>query len=382
MPWWAWLLIALALAALLWLLFALFNNDADEAVDPALVPAVSPAAGAANASPVMSPSLAAGAADASPAASASPMSAGSPSPAATATAGSGATITDPAALILIPVAERPALVGRPVLIESVPVRSVPGDRTFLVGQDQDQPLLVVLDETQSAGPTEGQVNVNPGQTVSIVGQIQALPSMEEARQQWDLNDETLSQIKDDQLYVLAKQVKVADKAAGASPSSGNAAASPSPTVGAMNASPAASSSPTAGAASASPAASPSGAGMGEPITDLLLIVDASDQPALVGKQVQSEGVKVQSVVGDKTFWVGPSTDQQLFVVLEEDPSAGPTEGQLDINPGQTVTLTGEVRQLPPMDEARAQWSLSDANSAQLANQQVYLYAKRANIIGQ
>ncbi len=93
-------------------------------------------------------------------------------------------------------------------------------------------------------------------------------------------------------------------------------------------------------------------------------------------------MQVQSVVGDQAFWVGPSQDQQLFVVLEEDPSAGATEGQVDVNAGQMVSIMGEIRELPSMEEARAQWGLSEANTAQLANQQVYLHAEQVEIAGQ
>jgi hypothetical protein len=370
MPWWAWLLIALAVAALLWLLFALFNNDADEAVDPALVPVDSPAAGAT----IGSPSPAAGATNASPAAIASPTPDASPSAATTATLATGDTITDPA-LILIPVAERPALVGRPVLIETVPVQSVPGDRTFLVGPDQDQPLLVVLDETQSAGQTEGQVDVNPGQTVSIVGQIQALPDMEEARQQWNLDDETLSQIEDDQVYVLATQVAIVDQAAGASPA-----------ATATSASSEASASPTAGATGASPAASPSPAAVGggtEPLADVLVIIDTPDQTTLVGREVALQTVQVQRVTGDVTFWVGPSDDpeQQVLVVLDESSTSNDqTEGRYDVTPGQTINLYGEVRAFPGVEALQEEFNLTADDLQDWSDEQIYLFAERLEIV--
>lgn len=121
---------------------------------------------------------------------------------------------------------------------------------------------------------------------------------------------------------------------------------------------------------------------GVPLTDLLIIIDAPDRASMVGKQVQLANVTVQSVVGDKTFWVGPTTDKQLFVVLEEDPSAGAVEGQVDVNAGQTVTITGEVRKLPSMEEARSQWGLSETNSAQLEQQQIYVHAQQVKIAGQ
>ena len=145
--------------------------------------------------------------------------------------------------------------------------------------------------------------------------------------------------------------------------------------------PAVTAAPAGEQAGAAPAGEQAGAAAA-PITDMLIIVDTPDKASLVGKRVQFTNVTVQSVVGDKTFWIGPSKDQQLFVVLEEDPSAGATEGQVDVNAGQTVTITGEIRKLPSMEEARSQWGLSEANTAELENQQVYLHAQQVQISGQ
>ena len=118
-----------------------------------------------------------------------------------------------------------------------------------------------------------------------------------------------------------------------------------------------------------------------PLTDLSSIAGASDKLSLAGRKAQFTNVTVQSVVGDKTFWIGPSKDKQLFVVLNEQPSPNKTvEGQVNVNPGQTVTVTGVIKKLPSMAEARKQWQLSDANSTTLANQQIYLAADHVDIV--
>jgi hypothetical protein len=86
------------------------------------------------------------------------------------------------------------------------------------------------------------------------------------------------------------------------------------------------------------------------------------------------------VVGDRTFWVGPSEDQQLFVVLDEEPSpTSPTEGQVDVNPGQRVSITGVVQEVPPMDEARESFELDEDNTARLAEERVYLAAEQVEV---
>lgn len=125
---------------------------------------------------------------------------------------------------------------------------------------------------------------------------------------------------------------------------------------------------------------------GGPITDLTTIFEEQDKATLAGRQVDLQGqtaAQVQSVVGDTTFWVGPSSDQQVFVVLsEEQDAAGAAgvEGRVDVNEGQTVRLTGQVQQLPSIEEARQQWGLSEANAAQLENQEIYISAEQVEIV--
>jgi hypothetical protein len=125
------------------------------------------------------------------------------------------------------------------------------------------------------------------------------------------------------------------------------------------------------------------AGAGGPITDLTTIFEEEDKTSLVGRQVDLQGetaAEVRSVVGDTTFWVGPSQDQQVFVVLSEEQDAAGAEGRVEVNEGQTVRLTGQVQQLPSIEEARQQWGLSEANTAELQNQEIYISAEQVEII--
>lgn len=145
-----------------------------------------------------------------------------------------------------------------------------------------------------------------------------------------------------------------------------AAVSPSPDVVVV--------SPTA-AASPSPTVSTDAS----PITDVVIFNTTPDKKSLVNRQVQLTNVNVQSVVGDRTFWVGPNNTQQMLVVLDEALDSGSTEKRLDVNAGQTVTLTGLVRALPSTQEAQKQWGLSAAEASALQNQQVYLQASQVVI---
>jgi hypothetical protein len=118
-----------------------------------------------------------------------------------------------------------------------------------------------------------------------------------------------------------------------------------------------------------------------PITDLTAVFGAADAASLVGRQVQlDEPVLVQSVVGDATFWVGPSQDQQVFVFLEENADAAGPEGLVDVNEGQRVLITGTAEQLPPIEQARQQFDLSEQNSATLDGEQIYLRAQQVEVV--
>lgn len=81
-----------------------------------------------------------------------------------------------------------------------------------------------------------------------------------------------------------------------------------------------------------------------PITDIATFANTGDLTGLVGREVQLSNVRVQEVVGDRSFWVGPSADQRAFVVLNEVPTPGtPTEGRYDVTAGQTINVNGQVR---------------------------------------
>jgi len=114
----------------------------------------------------------------------------------------------------------------------------------------------------------------------------------------------------------------------------------------------------------------------EPITDVVVIASAPDQQSLVNRQVQFANVPVQSVIGDRTFWVGSGNNERLLVVLDEALDSGNTERALDVNAGQTLTMNGIVRRMPSAADAQKQWGLSAAEADSLKNQRVYLQASQ------
>lgn len=115
------------------------------------------------------------------------------------------------------------------------------------------------------------------------------------------------------------------------------------------------------------------------ITDAVIFFSTADKQSLVNRRVQFTDVKVHSVVGDRSFWVGPSNIQKLFVVLDEALDSGRAEKNINIKMGQTLMLNGLIRTLPSMDEVQKQWSLSATEISALQNQKVYLQAEKVQL---
>jgi hypothetical protein len=102
------------------------------------------------------------------------------------------------------------------------------------------------------------------------------------------------------------------------------------------------------------------------------ITAAPNQQLLAGKRVQFTNVKVGSVVGDRTFWVGPNNTQQLFVVLSPPLDEGSAEDRIVVREGQTLDLTGVLKVMPNPQQAQKQWDLSDAEAQELNGEALYL----------
>lgn len=149
-PWWAWLLGALLLAALL---FWLLSDNEPRRVAAAPVPVIVTETVVPVAVPVAVPI--------SGAPAAAPVAAGTSQP------------TDPITDLatILDATDRASLVGRPVDVRNVRVLDVVGDRTFFVGTGPDRRAFVVLNEVPTPGRpgVEGRYDVNAGQTINING---------------------------------------------------------------------------------------------------------------------------------------------------------------------------------------------------------------------
>lgn len=124
------------------------------------------------------------------------------------------------------------------------------------------------------------------------------------------------------------------------------------------------------------AASESGA-----ITDMSVLYNVNNQSGYVGRTVSSAPVRVLSVTGDRTFWVGDDVGRQALVLLNETPTPGQpaTEGRYNVNPGQMVRVFGHVERFPGFAAAQRMWNVGDGTKAQLDEQKVYVVADRLDI---
>lgn len=140
--------------------------------------------------------------------------------------------------------------------------------------------------------------------------------------------------------------------------------------------------PGANRAAATAGANGNQAGNGAEITDYLIIVNTPDRQSLVGRRVRLNDVKVQSVVGDRTFYVGPSESQRIFVVLDEAKTPdSPVEGKYDVTAGQTFSMTGTIERMPSVAEAEQRFGKlnNESELGKLKDQQIYLRVDSSNL---
>jgi hypothetical protein len=111
------------------------------------------------------------------------------------------------------------------------------------------------------------------------------------------------------------------------------------------------------------------------ITDLAEISGASDGASVSGRAAELDGVTVQSVTGDVTFWVGESAEDRVFVRMDEEASGG--EQGIQVREGQTLRITGQVEDVPADTAA---WELEDEDATALGEEPVYIAASKVEVV--
>jgi len=127
-----------------------------------------------------------------------------------------------------------------------------------------------------------------------------------------------------------------------------------------------------------------GAAEEPPITELSEIVSASDRVALAGRRVRISEVDVLEVVNYRSVFVGAGEEERLFVAVRRAPRLGEATGgsEEQFEEGQTLELVGRIRPVPETaDEALRRLGLTGEEFELLQDEQVFIRAKRAEVVG-
>jgi hypothetical protein len=115
---------------------------------------------------------------------------------------------------------------------------------------------------------------------------------------------------------------------------------------------------------------------GEPIRDVNIIIVASDRAPLLGRQVELTGATVQRVSNDRVFWVGATQDRAFPVYLDDQARSALLSAQQRLAQGDRVTIVGEVRKPPGVDDLQRQWNMAAQDAEDLSRSQAYIHAIR------
>ncbi len=110
----------------------------------------------------------------------------------------------------------------------------------------------------------------------------------------------------------------------------------------------------------------------EVVAKLTDITDPGDG-SLTGRRVELTEVRVQSVTGDVTFWVG-SDEERVLVVINEELQP---ERAVTVRPGQLLRISGSMERPPPED---IELSSGDRNA--LKGQSLYIRAELVEIVSE
>jgi hypothetical protein len=116
-------------------------------------------------------------------------------------AGDAATpVTD--ILVIIPVPGPRELIGQPVQLTDIPLRSTVGDRGYWVGRSHTEQVFVRLDQGETAS------DVAPGENATVWGTLQPVPPQSTLTEQWDLEPNAARILaRNESLYIEADSIK-------------------------------------------------------------------------------------------------------------------------------------------------------------------------------
>ncbi len=114
---------------------------------------------------------------------------------------------------------------------------------------------------------------------------------------------------------------------------------------------------------------------GVPLSSVILFAAGTDPLTLVGRNAKLTNVPVQKVLSDRAFFVGPTPQQQMLVLLDKGMDAGATTpSKVTIAAGQPVSLVGIVEKMPTQEAISQQYQITGANYTAIQDQKSYLHA--------
>lgn len=114
---------------------------------------------------------------------------------------------------------------------------------------------------------------------------------------------------------------------------------------------------------------------GVPLSNVETFASTPDPTTLIGERAKLINVPVQQVLSDRAFFVGPSAQQRMLVLLDKGMDAGAAAGnKVTIAVGQPVSLTGIVAAMPTQEAISQEYQISGGNYTVIENQKAYLHA--------
>ena len=114
---------------------------------------------------------------------------------------------------------------------------------------------------------------------------------------------------------------------------------------------------------------------GVPLSDVVTFATAADPLTFVGRRAKLTNVPVQKVLSDRAFFVGPTAQQQMLVLLDKGMDAGASgASKVTIAAGQPVSLVGVVEKMPTQEAISQQYQISGDNYTAIQDQKAYLHA--------
>ncbi len=114
---------------------------------------------------------------------------------------------------------------------------------------------------------------------------------------------------------------------------------------------------------------------GVPLSDVVGFAAAADPLTFVGRKAKLTAVTVQKVLSDRAFFVGPTPQQQMLVLLDKGLDAGASgASKVTIATGQPVSLVGIVEKMPTQEAISQQYQISGDNYTAIQDQKAYLHA--------